>query len=518
MPDNTSNNKRIAKNTLFLYFRMILVLVVSLYTTRVVLNALGVVDYGINNVVAGFVSMFAFLNTSMSNGIQRFYNFKLGKDGEEALTKVYNTALIIQGLLAVIVLLLLETIGLWYLNHKMVIPIDRMATAQWIYQFSVISLVLVIMQIPYSAAIMAHERMDYYAYVSIVEVVLKLAFALWLPHIERDRLFVYGCYTLGAHGLVFILYFIYSKHHFKSLKLQKHFHKDLFKDMLSFSGWNIFGTFAYMLKNQGLNVLLNAFFGPIVNAARGISGMIGTAIQGFQSNIVISFRPQIVQSYAEKNYSRVKNLMYSLSKISYILLFMLSMPIIIELPYILKLWLGDVVPNYTISFTTLILINMIISSLNTPITQVVHATGKMKNYQIGTSIVICAILPISWLFLKAGGNPVSVYIVSLCLICVNQVVCSVLLKQVFEYKLLEYLRAVIWPCIIVSLVSIVLPMFLHYVMSPSFIKLILVVILGVGSTMIASYMLAFNKSEKELIIGFINKIVRKSTNQNNHAS
>ena len=464
MPDNSSNNKRIAKNTLFLYLRMILVLVVSLYTTRVVLNALGVVDYGINNVVAGFVSMFAFLNTSMSNGIQRFYNFKLGKEGEESLTKVYNTALLIQGLLAIIVVILLETVGLWYLNTKMVIPIERMPTAQWIYQFSIISLVLVIMQIPFSAAIMAHERMNYYAYVSIIEVGLKLAFALWLPHVKSDKLFVYGCYSLGVGVLNFLLYFVYSKHHFKSIKLQKCFHRDLFKDMLSFSGWNIFGTFAYMLKNQGINVLLNAFFGPVVNAARGVSGMIGSAIQGFSSNIVISFRPQIVQSYAAGNFSRVKSLMYSLSKISYLMLFILSMPVIIELPYILHLWLGDVIPDYTVSFTMLILINMIISALNAPLTQVIHATGKMRRYQIGTSIVVCSILPISWLFLKGGGSPVTVYIVSLCIICINQVVCMLLLKQVFTYSIKEYLIKVILPCILVSMVSLLLPLLLHYSM------------------------------------------------------
>ena len=509
MSDNSSNNSRIAKNTLFLYLRMILVLVVSLYTTRVVLNALGVVDYGINNVVAGFVSMFAFLNTSMSNGIQRFYNFKLGSEGEESFTKVYNMALLIQGLLAIIVIILLETIGLWYLNHKMVIPIERMDTARWIYQFSVISLVLVIMQIPYSASIMAHERMDYYAYVSIIEVVLKLAFALWLPHVKHDKLFVYGCYSLGVGVLNFFLYFIYSKHHFKSLKLQKFFHKDLFKDMLSFSGWNIFGTFAYMLKNQGLNVLLNAFFGPVVNAARGVSGMIGTAIQGFQSNIVISFRPQIVQSYAEKNYSRVKSLMYSLSKISYVLLFMLSMPVIIELPYILKLWLGNIVPDYTIPFTTLMLVNMMISSLTTPVSQVVHATGKMKSFQIGTSIVICSIIPISWVCLKLGANPLSVYVVSLCMTCINQLVSLLLLKKIFAYKIMDYLKKVIFPCFIVSFLSSLLTLGVHCIFRPSFVRLVIVAITGIGLSIFVSYLFALNKYEKELVKVFIRKSLKR---------
>ena len=512
MPDNSSNNKRIAKNTLFLYLRMILVLVVSLYTTRVVLNALGVVDYGINNVVAGFVSMFAFLNTSMSNGIQRFYNFKLGKEGEEALTKVYNMALLIQGILAVVVVILLETVGLWYLETKMVIPIERMPTARWIYQFSVLSLALVIMQIPYSAAIMAHERMNYYAYISIIEVVLKLGFALWLPHVHYDKLFVYGCYSLGVHILIFLLYFIYSKHNFKSIKLRKHFHKDLFKDMLSFSGWNIFGTFAYMLKNQGLNVLLNAFFGPVVNAARGVSGMIGSAIQGFSANIVVSFRPQIVQSYANGNLTRVRRLLFSLSKISYIMLFMLSMPVILELPYILKLWLGDTIPDYTIPFTILMLVIMVLSSLNTPLSQVVHATGKMKNYQIGTSIVVCAILPIAWIALKLGGDPTTVYIVSLVMTVINQIVCMILLKKIFIYSILDYLKKVIWPCVIVTIIASILPMVIHLSMPSSFLRLVFVAVVGVVGTAISSYYMVMDQSEKAMIVEFIQKTLHKKKN------
>lgn len=509
MSDISNNNSRIAKNTLFLYIRMFLVLLVSLYTTRIVLNALGVVDYGIKNVVAGFVSMFAFLNASMSNGIQRYYNYTYGKEGEQSLTRVYNTALLIQFILAIIIVILLETIGLWYLNNKMVIPEERMATAQWIYQFAVISLVLVIMQIPYSASIMAHERMDYYAYVSLFDVAFKLGFALWLPHVQYDKLLIYGYYCLAASVISFILYFIYSKKNFKALRLQMAFHKELFKDMLSFSGWNIFGTFAYMLKNQGVNVLLNAFFGPVVNAARGVSNMIGTAIQGFQSNIVVAFRPQTVHSYAEGNFSRVKNLMFSLSKISYLLLFMLSMPVIIELPYILKIWIGEAVPEHTVPFTILILIIMILSSLNTPLSQVVHATGKMKKYQIGTSIVICAILPIAWLVLKLGGNPASVYIVSLVLTVFNQAVCMVLLKRIFLYSISEYMKKVIWPCVLVTVVSTIPPLLIHCFFVDSFLKLMIVAAIGVVGAALASYYLVMNAQEKEMILTFVRKIVKK---------
>ena len=509
MPNYSSNNKRIAKNTLFLYLRMILVLVVSIYTTRVVLNALGAVDYGIHNVVAGFVTMFAFLKTSMSNGIQRFYNFKLGKEGEEALTTVYNTALLIQGILALIIVILLETIGLWYLETKMVIPIERMPAARWIYQFSVLSLVLVIMQVPYSASIMAHERMNYYAYVSIIDVCLKLAVALWIPHARHDKLIVYGAYILVIHIINFLMNFIYSKYNFKSIKFQKGFHADLFKDMLSFSGWNVLGTFAYMLKNQGLNVLLNAFFGPVVNAARGISATIGGAIHGFQGNIVTASRPQTIQSYAAGNYSRVKSLMFSLSKISFFMLFMISMPVMIELPYILQLWIGDAVPEYTVPFTMLILINMIIGGLNTPVTQVIHATGKMKNYQIGTSLVMCSVLPISWLFLKVGGSPITVYIVSLCITCINQMVCLLILKHEFPYSIRDYLKSIILPCFLVSLASIIIPIALHYTMASSFIRLVLVAITGVGGVILFAYYFALNAYEKGMVNDFVKKTLKR---------
>lgn len=509
MPDNIQRNRTIARNTLFLYMRMVIVLLISLYTTRVIINALGVVDFGINNVVAGFVSMFAFLNASMSNGVQRFYNYKLGKEGEEALKKVYNTSLQIQGLIAIIVVLLLETFGLWYFNNHMVIPIERREVAWWVFQFSVLSLVIVIIQIPFSAAIMSHEKMDYFAYVSILDVLLKLGFALCISYVKTDKLFFYGCYGLGIAVLNFLLFYVYCKLRFKSIRFEYSFQKDLFKEMLSFSGWNIFGTFAYVMKGQGVNMLLNSFFGPVVNAARGVSSMIENAIRGFQSNIVVSFRPQTVQSYAQGNNMRVKNLMYSLSKLSYIMLFMVSMPVILELESILKLWLGETIPDQTISFTILTLIIMVLSGLNTPLSQVVHATGKMKIYQIGTSIVVCSILPFSWIALKMGGTPIVVYIVDLIMVIINQIVCLYLLKRIFPYSCLEYLKVVIWPCIYVTLISSIIPVTLHLIISQSIIRMIIVGVTSVGCTLLCSYYYALNNYEKELVLSFVQKIIKK---------
>lgn len=507
MPDNSTSNKRIAKNTIFLYIRMFFVLIVSLFTTRIVLQALGVIDYGIYNVVAGFVSMFAFLNTSMSNGIQRFYNFQMGRNDTGNITKVYNTALQIQALIALILLILLETFGLWYINYQMIIPADRLNAAQWIFQFSVLSLIIIVIQVPYSAAIMAHEKMQFYSYISIVEVIAKLAIAYLLLIVKDDKLVIYGLLSLIVTIIIFTANFAYAKIKFRDLKFRLFWDKDYLKPMLSFSGWNIFGSFAYLLKGQGLNLLLNAFFGPVVNAARGISNMVMNAIQGFQSNIVIAFRPQIVQSYAAQDINRVTNLFYSLSKISFIMLALLSIPVMIEIKYILNLWLGSTVPEYTYSFTVLILINMLISSLNTPMSQVVHATGKMKNYQLTTSLIICSILPISWLTLKLGGNPDSVFIVSLIMSAINQGVCMVLLKRIFQYNIIDYCKKVLIPCMVFSIIVLCVSSIPVLLMHASLLRFAAVSILSVMTSCIVAYYLIFTKQEQSIVISFVKKII-----------
>lgn len=483
-----------------------LVLVVSLFTTRIIIRALGVEDYGIQNVVSGFVSMFAFLNTSMSNGVQRFYNFSLGKQEEYSIKDVYNTAIRIQVLLAIILVILLETVGLWYMYYKMVVPDARFKAALWVFQFSVASLVVLVMQIPYAAAIMAYERMDYFAYVSIFDVFAKLGIAYAVMYSTTDKLIFYGALNLVVAIIGCLLYFIYAKKHFKELKFSRKQARPLFKPMLSFTGWNVFGSFAYMIKGQGLNMLLNLFFGPIVNAARGVSNMVMSALQGFQSNIVIAFRPQLVQSYASGEINRVKNLFYSLSKFSFVMLSILSIPVIMELQLILKVWLGDSVPEYTVSFTILVLVNMVISGLNTPVSQVVHATGKMRNYQIGTSTVICLILPAAWLALKLGCNPTAVYWVSLFFSIINQVVCNLLLKRVFNYSIREYCQCVIVPCMFFSVVAAIIPYLITILMEDGLIRAIVLLIISLLTSGFAAYFIVFNDTERHMVFSFIKKL------------
>ena len=504
-----NSNRRIAKNTFFLYIRMILVLLVSLYTTKVVFNALGIIDYGIYNVVAGFVSMFAFLNTSMANAIQRYYNYVIGKNNDHSLNDVYITALQIQAILALIIFISLELLGTWYMYNEMSIPNDRFEVALIIFHLSVISMVFVILQIPYSSAIMAFEHMDFYAYVALFDVFAKLIVAYILSNVDGNRLYVYGILQLLVTIIVFLLYYSYSKYNIKGLNWIFKFKKKLFGDMISFSGWNTFGSFAYMLKGQGVNMVLNSFFGPVVNAARGISYTIMGGIQGFQGNIITAFRPQLVQSYAAKDYDRVQYLFYASSKISFLMLSIISIPIMFEINYILHLWLGSEIPDYTASFTILILINQIVSSLNTPLSQIVHATGKMCNYQITTSAIICMIVPVSWIFLKLGFNPNSVYVVSLVIVVLNQIICCVIVNKLFCYGIVKYIKEVILPCLYFSVLAPLVPAFIVIYANSSFNRFVSVIVLGAIWSCLVAYYAILNQKEQQFVYKIFQKYVRK---------
>lgn len=507
------SNKRIAKNTLFLYIRMAIVMAINLYVTRVVLDVLGVSDYGIYNVVCGFVSLFGFLNTSMANGIQRFYNFELGKNGEDAVVKVYNTALITQFVLAISIVILTETVGLWYVNTKMVISPDRMLAANWIFQFSVISLIFVIIQIPYSAAILAYEKMDYYAIVSIIDAAMKLAIVIVLPHLSGDSLILYGLMTLFISILNFILYSGYCRKKFKHLRFKKTFDKSQFKSMMSFSGWNLFGSFAYVAKGQGVNILINAFFGTVVNAANGIATQVSSAIQTFSTNLVVAFKPQLTQSYAAGDYGRTEQLMLSMSKISFALMSVIAIPIIVEIDFVLHIWLKSDIPQYTDSFTILTITSIMVSILNAPVTQVIHATGKMKKYQIATSIVVCSILPISWLSLKLGYGATSVFVITILIMGINQIVCLWVLHSIFKFSVTKYIKEVVIPCIIITIIPLFVVSSTSNAIGSSsiwnFIVVTIVNLLAVG----ISFYLTMNSAEKQIVKSYIVKIKNKIFNK-----
>lgn len=502
------NNHKIARNTIFLYLRLVVVMLVNLYTTRVVLDILGVSNYGIYNVVCGFVSMFGVLNTSLSNGIQRFYNYELGKGGEKALVKVYNTSVIIQAILSIILVVLLETIGVWYLNTKMDIPLDRIGAANYIFQFSILSMIFVVLQVPYSAAIIAYERMDFYAIVSILDVFVKLIVVIIIPYLSGDKLIIYGLLLSFVGLLNFVLYYGYCKRNFTHLKFYRFFDWTQFKTMFTFSGWNLFGTFAYMMKGQGVNVLLNVFFGTIVNAANGIATQVSSAIQSLALNLTLAFKPQLTQSYAKGEYERTESLMFSMSKISYMLVCIISIPVLVDLHFILELWLGENVPDYTIAFTRLTIITMIISVLNTPITQTIHATGKMRKYQLTTSGIICSILPISWILLTMGFPAESVFYVGIIITVINQIACVFVLKTVFTYSTYKYFRDVVLFCCLIIPAPVIISNYVFNLLPEGAVRLF--VILIVNSVLICiNALVLLNKEEKKMLSSIINKIFKK---------
>lgn len=499
MSDSGASNKRIAKNSIFLSIRMIVVLVISLYTTRVLLQELGVVDYGVYNVVCGFVLMFGFLNTSMSNGIQRFYNYEYGKNGEEGANKVYCTSLYIQILLAVIVAIVLEIVGLWYLNNKMVIPLERLDAAIWIFHFSIVAFVLGILQAPYAAAVTAHEKFDFYAIVSVLDVVLKLIIVYLLRVIPKDKLVVYG-FLVAVIGVInLLLYYIYCKKKFNEICFARgRLDKDLFKKMLSFSGWNLFGSFSGVMEVQGINLVLNFFYGPVVNAARGVAAQINAGVQAFVSNITMPVRPQVTQSYARGEYDRTMNLTFSVSKLGSAIILIISIPAAIEIDYILELWLGNNIPDHTATFTVLVLITQLVNSLNAAISNVVHATGIMRDYQLWSSIIRLLSIPSSIAILHIYDLPelalISVFVFS----CISHFVGLLIVRNIVTISLRKYFKEVVLRTLLVMIICTIVVYIPHVLLPVGILRLMASCLLSVLAVSIAFYYVAFDENEKNL--------------------
>lgn len=503
MQDNTPSNKRLAKNTLFLSIRMVIVLVINLFTTRIVLKALGVVDYGVYNVVCGFVAMFGFLNTSMSNGIQRFFNYEYGKNGVEGANKVYCTALHIQLILALIIIALTESLGLWYLNNKMVIPEGRMFAAEWIFQLSIVSFIFIIMQAPYTAAVMAHEKMDFYAIVSVLDAVLKLVVVLVLPLFGCDKLLLYGILFSLISVVNFCAYYIYCKKYFSEVNYRRIHDKELFKSMLGFSGWNLFGSFSGVMKEQGINLVINFFFGPIVNAARGVANQINGGLQSFVTNIKMPVRPQVVQSYAQGNLSRTMHLTYSISKLSCCILLMMAIPISLEIDYVLRLWLGANVPDHAGFFTIIILLTSLVSNLNSATSGVVHATGIMKDYQLWGSLISISSVPIAYVLLKFYPIPELALLAVMICSALGHFVCLFVVKRLVGMSISEYFKEVVWPIVIVLIISVVITYPVHHFMGSGFLRLCVVTLVSVISVALSLYFLALNEGERSLFTQMI---------------
>ena len=495
MSDISSNNKRIAKNTLALYFRTFFSLLVSLYTSRIILNELGVTDYGIYNVVGGFVGMFTILSSSLSGAISRFLTFELGKGNIDKLNKIFCTSVNIQIILSILIVIVSETFGLWFLTEKMNIDPSRMFAAKCVFHTSVIVLVLDLITIPYNAIIVAHEHMKAFAYLGITHTLLKLVIVLLLPFFFFDKLIIYSVLLLVTYVIIRILNGIYCKHHFSETNWHIYIDKSLMKEMFTFSGWTFIGSSSAILRDQGSNILLNLYVGPVINAARGIAEQVNGAINSFASNFMTAVNPQITKSYAANDKAYMLELIYKSAKFSLYLLLFLSLPIIVETPYILKIWL-KVVPEHTVWFVRLILLYALCDSASRPLITAILATGNIKNYQliIGAFQFLC--LPISYFFLERGFYPEITLIVSLILNLCCLVVRLILLRSMIGLRVRIYIKEVVIEVVLIGIVSSALPIYLSFRLPNSFSSFIVVIVLTLVITLLFIYCIGCSLSER----------------------
>lgn len=504
MTNASENNKRIAKNTLLLYVRMFFIMAIALFTSRVVLSTLGVEDFGIYNVVGGVVAMMGILNGAMSTSTQRYLTFELGRGDHARLRQVFCTCFLIYVILSGILIALAETLGLWFLNTQMVIPEERIVAANWVYQFSILTCISSLIVTPYNAIIIAHERMNVYAYVGILEVVLKLGVVYLLLILPTDRLSTYGGLIFLSQIVVTGIYIIYSMSHFKESRFSFYWEKGLFKELVFYSGWNLFGSISSLVKGQGLNILLNLFFNPAVNAARGIAYQINAAITQFFTNFYTAVRPQITKYYAQGEMEEMTKLIFRSSKMSFYLIMLVSMPIVIETPYIVNLWLGQL-PEYVVPFTRLIIAISAIDSMASPLMTAAHATGHIKLYQASVGTMTILNIPISYVFLTFGGSPMTVFYVSLSISVLCLFMRLWIVRRLMPFPVRAYVVNVFGSALWVCAVASVIPFYVYRAVSENIYTVLLVCALCVLSCMVSIYYIGLDKQERGFVINMVKK-------------
>ncbi|WP_271393654.1 MATE family efflux transporter [Aequorivita sinensis] len=495
---------------MFLYFRMFLTMGVGLYTSRLVLDALGVVDYGIYGVVGGIVTMFAFLNSAMASATQRYLSFDIGRNDIERLQKTFNATLNIHFLVALIILILAETIGLWFINYKLDIPADRMVAANWVYQFSIFTFILNVIQVPYNALLIAREHMNVYAYVSILETILKLIIVLYLVQADTDRLILYAILTFAVSFIIRMVYKIYCKRKFKESIYKFYFDKTYYKELLSYSGWNLFGNIAAVARSQGSNILLNLFFGPVANASYSITLMVQGIIGNFVSNFQVAVNPQIVKNYAAGEKQASLNLMYKSSKFSFFGMLILVVPLLVNLEYVMNLWLKEV-PTYAIEFIQLALVFSLIETISNPLMSGITATGKIKTYHVVISFFNIFNLPLIWLLFKINNNPISIYYVFISISILLLFLRIMFVKKLMKVDIFHFFKKVLFRIIIVSLCVYLLYINFYQILSEyeNFITFIWKSVIIVFLILTIIWIFGLTKTERIFVLNIISKNAQK---------
>lgn len=501
-------NKRIAKNTLFLYVRMILTILVNLYAVRVIWQVLGVEDYGVYNVVGGIVTMFAFLNSAMVASSQRFISFELGIGNKERLNKVFSLSMTVHFMLALLILILAETIGLWFLNAKLNIPSDRMLAANWVYQCSIVAFIINIVSVPYNACIVAHEHMKAFGYFGILEVILKLVIVFLLLFIPFDKLITYAVLIVVVSALMRLIYSFYCHQNFDECHYRFVSDHHLMRDMFSFAGWSFIGNLGFSVRDQGLNIVINLFFNVAVNAAKGIATQVGTVISGFAQNFQMALGPQITKRFAAGETASMMELVIAGCKYSALLMMFIVIPLYFASEVVLKLWLGDVAP-YTVGFMQLVLIISLVDSMVGPVTTALQATGHIKWFQIIISIIMVANIPLAWIWLKLEANPYIVLYVSILTSVIALVARLILLHHEVTFSYRDFLAKVVCRIVPVLILSGAGVWCFYSLFDHSLLGLLYYSVVSVTVTGVMIFIFGLATNERSLIIATIINRIKK---------
>ena len=508
MTNTSENNKRIAKNTLLLYFRTLLIMAITLYTSRVILNALGVEDYGIYNVVGGVVAMFSLISGSLSNAISRFITFELGRGDIKKLNTIFSTSVNIQIGISVIVLLLGVLIGGWFLNAKMNIPLDRMIAANWVLYCSLLMFCINLISLPYNACIIAHERMAAFAYVSILDATLRLLVCYLITVSPFDKLISYAVLLVIVALIVRMVYGIYCNRHFEECHYRFVYDRSLLKQMGSFAGWQFLTNCCWMFNTQGVNILINLFFGVTLNAARGVATQVDSAIQQFVNNFMTAVNPQITKDYASGQIKEMFMLVCRGAKFSYFLLLLFAVPVIFEADYILKLWLKNV-PEYAVVFLRLTIIGSMVNMLGGTGLTACMATGKIKHYSIWISSVGVLVFPLTWVAFKCGLPVESTYIIFIMVYIGVNMVRLYIMKGLLHFPPMLFIREVIFKICIVTLIIIPLPAIVNYLFTESFVRLILTITVSSVASCVTIFYVGLSSLERKSVVARIETAIKQ---------
>lgn len=505
---DNNQNKRIAKNTIFMYIRMAITMCIGLYTSRAVLQALGVEDFGLYNVIGGIVSMFVVLNNAMVNTTSRFITVYLAKEEELQTCKIFNMASLVHVVIAVLVVLFGETIGLWYLENKLVVPEGRMFAAHWLYQLSILSAIFSILYVPYNAAIVAHEKMGVFAFIQIADSALKLIIVLLLAYSPIDKLIFYATLLTILSIADLCIYFIYCKRHFAETKIMFYWNNSVFKEMMGFAGWTLVGNFVNFFYTQGLNLLLNAFCGPAANAARGIAVQVENVVKQFANNVQVAINPQILKSYSLNEMDRMYSLIMASSRYCFFLLYFLCLPIMLEANFILHLWLG-IVPEHTVNFIRLILVIALFDTFVNPMFTANLACGKLKLYHFPLSILMVAFMFVTYFAIKLTGIAESVYVSLLTVTFIGYIMKIYIIDRQVGLKPKVYIKNVLKPVCLVVLISPILPFYIHSLLDEGWVRLLATGFACVVSVTAAIYVLGVSQAERKFVVTFVrNKLKR----------